>query len=173
MGVSKTVRKQPREQLPAGLRFDVIARDDFTCQACGDRPGSRLLHVDHIYPWSMGGSHDPLNLLTLCRSCNLAKHARVFVPRKLLLDDYRQDGWATWKRFGVWAVQVCDRGIVLECVEGAGRAYWIDINRVWEGYGGMHSWEAHIERKGWVTGEVYVDLVQGLEFLRAIYRQPG
>lgn len=58
--------KVPR-QIPAKVRWEVWERDDFTCQKCCSR---RYLTIDHIIPWSRGGTHEIGNLRTLCRTCN-------------------------------------------------------------------------------------------------------
>ena len=58
------------------LRFQVLARDKFTCRFCGASPAkdtSVNLHVDHIVPWSKGGKTTLSNLQTLCSTCNLGK----------------------------------------------------------------------------------------------------
>lgn len=58
------------------LRFEVLARDKFTCQYCGASPSkdpSVKLHIDHIIPWSKGGLTTIDNLQTLCSTCNLGK----------------------------------------------------------------------------------------------------
>lgn len=59
------------------LRFFVLARDNFSCCACGASPakdgGITVLHVDHIIPWSLGGKTTMDNLQTLCDKCNLGK----------------------------------------------------------------------------------------------------
>lgn len=59
------------------LRFLVLARDNFSCRACGASPakdgGVTKLHVDHIIPWSKGGQTVIDNLQTLCEKCNLGK----------------------------------------------------------------------------------------------------
>ena len=58
------------------LRFKVLQRDRFTCQACGASPATQAgvaLHVDHITAWSNGGPTVLENLRTLCQSCNLGK----------------------------------------------------------------------------------------------------
>lgn len=55
------------------VRFEVFKRDTFTCQYCGETPPSVILHVDHIHPVAMGGTHDIDNLVTSCSTCNLGK----------------------------------------------------------------------------------------------------
>lgn len=65
MGVSKS------------LRFEVFARDSFTCQYCGRRPPEVVLEVDHIHPQSKGGEDVIINLITACWDCNRGKSAKV------------------------------------------------------------------------------------------------
>jgi hypothetical protein len=58
------------------LRFRVMSRDSFRCQACGRNPATHsgvILHVDHVVPWSKGGKTMEDNLRTLCQDCNLGK----------------------------------------------------------------------------------------------------
>lgn len=58
------------------LRFQVLARDNFKCCACGASPAKDPaveLHVDHIVPWSKGGETVIDNLQTLYSTCNLGK----------------------------------------------------------------------------------------------------
>lgn len=65
----------PRDA-PLGLRFKVLTRDQFRCTLCGDNPPRNpecVLHVDHILPWSKGGSTVLENLRTLCAKCNLGR----------------------------------------------------------------------------------------------------
>jgi hypothetical protein len=65
--------------MPIGksLRFEVFARDGFTCQYCGARPPDVILEVDHIHPVSKGGTDDTINLITSCYDCNRGKRAKV------------------------------------------------------------------------------------------------
>lgn len=56
-----------RQPLPNELRFQVLVRDGFRCQWCS---GSYNLQVDHVMPWSAGGSDEPTNLRLLCQRCN-------------------------------------------------------------------------------------------------------
>lgn len=70
----KEVRKNRDPSLR--LRFEVLARDRFTCRFCGASPAkdpSVTLHIDHIVPWSKGGETTLINLQTLCSKCNLGK----------------------------------------------------------------------------------------------------
>jgi hypothetical protein len=66
--------RSSRPSIPYEDRLRVYARDSFQCRYCGS---GEFLSLDHIYPWSRGGSDDETNLQTLCRSCNSRKGARV------------------------------------------------------------------------------------------------
>lgn len=85
----KSVRRAPRHSIPSRLlapiaryrrkipiqiRTRIYARDGHKCVHCGTENG---LTLDHIVPWSAGGSDDESNLQTLCQSCNSRKGARV------------------------------------------------------------------------------------------------
>lgn len=58
-------------------RFEVFARDSFTCQYCGMRPPDVVLECDHIHPVSKGGGDEIVNLITSCYDCNRGKRAKV------------------------------------------------------------------------------------------------
>jgi len=58
-------------------RFEIFARDSFTCQYCGQRPPGIVLEVDHIHPVSKGGGDEVINLVTSCYDCNRGKRAKV------------------------------------------------------------------------------------------------
>jgi len=60
------------------LRYLVLRRDRFSCRACGRSPASEtgvVLEVDHVVPWSRGGTSVEANLQTLCDRCNGGKGA--------------------------------------------------------------------------------------------------
>jgi hypothetical protein len=64
--------------LRAGVWWDVLARDNWKCCACGRTSQGEAvrLEVDHIIPRSKGGTDDLSNLQTLCRKCNGGKSNR-------------------------------------------------------------------------------------------------
>lgn len=66
-----------RRKIPAGLRFDVFKRDNFTCVYCGRSPPEIILHADHVIPWSKVKKHEKENLVTSCRDCNLGKSDKI------------------------------------------------------------------------------------------------
>lgn len=53
------------------IRREVFERDHYICQYCGKIGGT--LEVDHIIPFSKGGSDNIENLITSCRKCNRQK----------------------------------------------------------------------------------------------------
>lgn len=62
------------------LRIELYERDGWICHLCanpvdraGDPNGNHAPSLDHLVPRSAGGSHDPSNLKTACRSCNSRK----------------------------------------------------------------------------------------------------
>ena len=55
------------------LRFEILRRDDHTCQYCGEKAPDVTLHVDHVIPVTLGGGDKPENLVAACKDCNLGK----------------------------------------------------------------------------------------------------
>jgi len=58
------------------LRYQILQRDHFRCQACGGSPANDptvKLQIDHKHPRSQGGSSTADNLQTLCERCNSGK----------------------------------------------------------------------------------------------------
>lgn len=148
---SKKTGSAGRDQIMAADRFTILARDNFTCQACGAQPGNERLHVDHILPWSLGGSNNPLNLTTLCKSCNLGKGARIWIPPKLLLTPFDDEGFAVWKQFGSWNIEVSEGGGMIanwNRARGRHSGYtWFDVDRCWDGHGN-ESWDGWLDHFG-------------------------
>lgn len=61
------------------LRFQILQRDNFTCQYCGRKAPEIVLQIDHKQPKSKGGENKIDNYITACKDCNLGK-------RDILLD---------------------------------------------------------------------------------------
>ncbi len=65
-------------RLPLPLsRRTVLARDMYTCQYCGGKPGKQDLTIDHVIPRSRGGKTIWENVVTACAPCNLRKANRL------------------------------------------------------------------------------------------------
>jgi len=62
----------------------VFNRDKHTCQYCSQVGGK--LEVDHVIPFSKGGTNDLNNLVTSCRRCNRQKK------------DKSVDEFLTWRK---------------------------------------------------------------------------
>lgn len=54
---------------------NILRRDNYTCQYCGDR--NHPLTVDHIVPKSRGGKTSWANVVVACKPCNLKKGSRT------------------------------------------------------------------------------------------------
>lgn len=97
----------PRERyIPDALRRFVLRRDGYRCRYCGKFLWGRMggeVHIDHIYPFSLGGLTVAENLAAACERCNLAKSDRLGVLPKP--QDYwhlrRLAGTVRWPFFGI------------------------------------------------------------------------
>lgn len=59
-----------RRNIGLAQRRRILKRDGHKCVWCGE---TKNLHVDHITPYSAGGSNEDDNLRVLCRACNLSR----------------------------------------------------------------------------------------------------
>ena len=66
--------RETRQAIRRQTREEVDRRDGGTCTSCG---GTEHLSLDHVVPWSRGGSDDAPNLVLACRSCNSSKNAKT------------------------------------------------------------------------------------------------
>lgn len=62
-------RSGDREEILWPVRRGVAMRDNFTCRVC-HTPRPALAEIDHIVPWSAGGSNKSSNLRYTCTPCN-------------------------------------------------------------------------------------------------------
>jgi len=66
--------RRKRGNIPSSVRQMIYDRDGNQCVKCDS---GVCLSLDHIVPWSKGGSDDESNLQTMCQSCNSSKSNRV------------------------------------------------------------------------------------------------
>lgn len=62
--------------ISSSIRVSVLHRDSYKCVFCGRNARQIQLEVDHIKPFSQGGSNLAENLQTLCIDCNRGKGNR-------------------------------------------------------------------------------------------------
>ena len=72
LGQYQIRRSDRRADIPPAVRAAVYERDGFACVRCGSDDD---LSLDHIVPWSRGGSDTVENFQTMCRPCNSSKGA--------------------------------------------------------------------------------------------------
>jgi len=64
------------------LRWQVLERDNFTCQYCGQHAPNVQLEVDHVIPVSEGGDNSLDNLKTSCYACNRGKSGLSIIRKR-------------------------------------------------------------------------------------------
>lgn len=72
-------------------RFNIIFRDNFECQYCGQGGSVKDLTIDHVIPVSRGGQNTWENVVTACGPCNSKKGNRLLreMGVKLKRDPYK------------------------------------------------------------------------------------
>lgn len=82
-GKQRAGAQQPKGRwIRPGKRLALYLRDGFACCYCG-----RLLKdaapadvtLDHLLPKQAGGTNEPRNLVTACRSCNSSRQDRPWI----------------------------------------------------------------------------------------------
>ena len=71
-----------RRNIKDTTRYSVLERAGFKCQCCGIKPlknNDVILHIDHIIPYSLGGSDNIDNLQVLCNKCNISKRNKFII----------------------------------------------------------------------------------------------
>ena len=73
-----------RGHISRGMKEYIYQRDEYICQYCGIHcyesyvSNSSAVTIDHIIPYTLGGSDEADNLITCCRECNGIKGSEVF-----------------------------------------------------------------------------------------------
>lgn len=58
-------------------RLNVLVRDNYRCQYCGERKEARAINYDHVIPRAQGGKTVWENIVSACYSCNNRKANRT------------------------------------------------------------------------------------------------
>jgi len=81
-------------------RRNLYRRDGFTCQYCGNRPGTQELTLDHVQPRSQGGRTTWENCVLACTACNTRKGGRTPAEAGMhLRTEPRKPEWSPWYSF--------------------------------------------------------------------------
>lgn len=105
------------------LRFEILRRDNHTCQYCGEKAPDVTLHVDHVVPVTLGGSDKPDNLVAACKDCNLGKTS---VPAGAPLVA------AVGKMAAAYALDLTERMTLIRADIEQGDEYVEEFTEVWD-----------------------------------------
>ena len=70
----EVVRKK-QSSISLSLRFEILSRDNFTCQDCWIK--GKSLDVHHIIPFLESFDNSLENLITLCRKCHMTREQKL------------------------------------------------------------------------------------------------
>lgn len=104
------------------VRFEVLRRDNHTCQYCGAKAPDVVLHIDHVMPVALGGDDKPGNLLAACKDCNTGKAS--ITPDSPLVSGLSD-------RAAAYALGMVDKMTRLRADAEALEAYTIRFNELW------------------------------------------
>jgi 5-methylcytosine-specific restriction endonuclease McrA len=94
---------QPHKNRVKFSRQNVLARDRWRCQYCGERKPTRELTFDHVVPRSRGGKTTWENVCSACISCNMYKADRT--PKEAGLKLLKKPVKPVWLPIFNWALQ--------------------------------------------------------------------
>lgn len=104
-------------------RKNLFTRDNWTCQYCGCKPGSREITMDHVVPRAQGGKGSFENCVAACVSCNHRKADRTPKQARMkLMTVPKTPEWGPTFRYGMvldsWEKFVSERDRLISVV------YW-------------------------------------------------
>jgi 5-methylcytosine-specific restriction endonuclease McrA len=73
----RRIRMRRRVEYVPFSRANIYARDQHSCQYCGEAFSMAELTFDHVVPVAQGGRKDWENIVTCCISCNRQKGGRT------------------------------------------------------------------------------------------------
>jgi len=91
------IRWGERERIDPLVRWIIFQRDGGFCTACGTLLTIRTAELDHIVPWSAGGTDASENLRVLCHWCNAERSNFVGLL----------DVWAARRQPVCWGCAAC------------------------------------------------------------------
>jgi 5-methylcytosine-specific restriction endonuclease McrA len=87
-------------------RFNVMVRDGFACQYCGQKLPAKKLTMDHVLPRSRGGKTSWTNVVSACGPCNHRKGAHT--PAEARMKVLTKPVKPKWLPMEAWHVRLTD-----------------------------------------------------------------
>ena len=118
----KYVKIRKANQKVKFSRANIYARDQHTCQYCGEKCSAENLTFDHVIPIVMGGTKTWENIVTCCIDCNHRKGGRTpekagmalirrpkepeWIPSMLRITIGFRNAPQAWRDFVYWNIEL-------------------------------------------------------------------
>lgn len=90
---SRKEQNQGMNWISQHKRLAIYLRDGLACCYCGESVEDGVkLTLDHLTPYSKGGSNEAGNLVTCCHRCNTSRGNRAYKPFAASTADYLNHG---------------------------------------------------------------------------------
>jgi 5-methylcytosine-specific restriction endonuclease McrA len=74
MAIQTTYQKKLLDPRWQKKRLEILERDDFMCQVCGDTKKTLIVHHKNYYPNNDPWDYVDTNFITLCNKCHETEH---------------------------------------------------------------------------------------------------
>lgn len=69
----------------------MLKKSNFKCACCGTKLTTETISCEHVLPLSRGGTNDIINMVALCKICNIKKRNMLYLPTDYYINLNKHD----------------------------------------------------------------------------------